>query len=352
MKKCINVGLVGLGRAGNGMHRCELRHRQDQFKFYAVCDVIEERADDFVKEFGSKVYTRIEDLLADPNVELVTIATRSVDHFKHAKMALLAGKDVLIEKPFGITVAQAEELIALGNEPAGPHIYVRHNRRFETGFRLVNEIIASGKLGQVYQVKLARDEYNRRFDWQTLKEYGGGHLFNWGSHIIDHALHFCGGDYLELYSSLRHVTAAGDCEDHAKLVFTGINGVTVDMEVSYGVALPMPEYIIYGSKGTLISEGKSLHLRYLDPSLELQPIEAYHETPGASTSSRNQEKLVFVDEYVDASADWSGAMWDALYAAICEGIPYPVKLEEAIKVIEVIEEVKEGTIFENKPANE
>jgi len=348
MGKPIKIGLVGLGRAGKGMHMSELRSKQDKFKFYAVCDIIEERTKPFVDEFGSRAYKKIEELIADPEVELVTIATRSCDHFKHATMALRAGKDVLLEKPFGITVKQAEELIALGNEPAGPHIYMRHNRRFETGFKLVNEIIDSGKLGQVYQIRLARNEYNRRFDWQTLKEYGGGHLFNWGSHIIDHALQFCGGDYLELYSSLRHVVTAGDCEDHAKLVFTGINGRTVDMEISYGVTLPIPEYIVYGSKGTLISEGSKLHLRYLDPDVEISPIIADIETPGASTSSRNREPLVFKEEYIDASADWTGSMWEALYSAIRDGIPYPVKLEEAIKVIDVIEEVKKGTIFENQ----
>ena len=100
MAEPIRIGLVGLGRAGNGMHRGELRSRQDKFRFYAVCDIIEERTKPFVEEFGSKPYTKIEDLLADPEVELVSIATRSCDHYRHAKMALLAGKDVMLEKPF------------------------------------------------------------------------------------------------------------------------------------------------------------------------------------------------------------------------------------------------------------
>ena len=102
----IRVGLVGLGRAGNGMHRPELRGRQDKFRFAAVCDIIEERTAPFVEEFGAKPYTRIEDLLADPEVELVTIATRSCDHYRHALMALEAGKDVFVEKPFSMHASQ------------------------------------------------------------------------------------------------------------------------------------------------------------------------------------------------------------------------------------------------------
>ncbi|MBE6541210.1 MAG: Gfo/Idh/MocA family oxidoreductase [Ruminococcaceae bacterium] len=350
MTKPIKVGLVGLGRAGSGMHRPELRVRQDKFVFYAVCDIIEERTKPFVEEFGSKPYTRIEDLIADPEVELVTIATRSKDHFRHAKMALLAGKDVMLEKPFCITSEQAKELIKLSSQPAGPHLYIRHNRRFERGFELVSEIIDSGKLGDVYEVRLARTEYNRRFDWQTLKEFGGGHLFNWGSHIVDHALRFCGGDYTKLYSYLSHVITTGDCEDHAKLVFTGINGRCVDLEITYGVTMHVPEYMVYGTKGSLFSEGNTLHLRYLDPKIELEKIEADKGTPGESTSSRNSEPLTFVDEYIELEDLCEGTprIWDALYEAIRENKPFPVTLDQALKVVETIEEAKENTVFAHK----
>lgn len=356
MGKPIRVGLIGLGRAGYGMHRIELGRRPDKFQFVAVCDEIEERTKAFADEFGSRTYTRVEDLIADPEVEMVTVATRSCDHYRHAVMALEAGKDVLIEKPFGIRLEQAQRLIELGSQPAGPHIYMRHNRRFERGFELVNQIIDSGKLGEVYEIRLARNEYNRRYDWQTLLEYAGGHLFNWGSHIIDHALRFCGGDYKDLYTNIKHVVAAGNCEDHAKLVFTGINNRIVDMEISYGVALPTPEYIVYGTRGTMVGGGRNLHLRYLDPDHLPEPIEADRETPpagcdalnpGSARVSRNPEVLVWKEE--DVAIDFNGTerMWDALYDAIRNGVPYPVTLEQAAKVIEVIDKAKAGTVFEN-----
>ena len=346
--KPIQVGLVGLGRAGNGMHRPELRGRQDKFRFAAVCDVIEERTVPFAEEFGAKPYTRIEDLLADPDVELVTIATRSCDHFRHAKMALEAGKNVFIEKPFSMKSAEVRELIALGSQPAGPHLYVRHNRRFEHGFQIAQEIIDSGKLGEVYEIRLTRNGYQRRNDWQTLSEYGGGQLLNWGPHIVDHSLRFCGGDYVKLYSEIRHVAAAGDCEDHIKIVFTGVNGRIVDMEISGGVALPTPEYLIYGSKGSLVSDGGKFRLRYLDPDVELSPVTADPETPGSGKGFGNSEKLVWKEEEIDAGSGGTDRIWDALYETIRFGKAFPVTLDQAAKVIEVIETVKKGTIFENK----
>ena len=346
--KPISVGLVGLGRAGNGMHRSELRGRQDKFRFAAVCDIIEERTAPFVEEFGSKAYTRIEDLLADPEVELVTIATRSCDHFRHAKMALEAGKDVFVEKPFCMHAAQARELIALGSQPAGPHLWVRHNRRFERGFQLAQEIIDSGRLGDVYEIRLARNGYQRRNDWQTISAFGGGQLLNWGPHIIDHSLRFCGGDYVKLYSEIRQTAAAGDCEDHIKIVFTGINGRVVDMEISGGTALPTPEYLIHGSKGSLISEGHAFRLKYLDPDVPLAPVVADPETPGSGRGFGNSEKLVWKEETVEIGGEGTDRIWDALYETIRFGKAFPVTLDQAAKVIDVIETVKKGTIFENK----
>ena len=343
----IRVGLVGLGRAGNGMHRGELRSRQDKFRFAAVCDIIEERTVPFVEEFGAKPYTRYEDMLADPDVELVTIATRSCDHFAHAKAALRAGKDVLVEKPFSMRLCEVEELIRLGSQPAGPHLYVRHNRRFENGFELANEIIASGKLGEVYEIKLTRNGYQRRSDWQTLSEFGGGQLLNWGPHIVDHSLRFCGGDYVDLYSNIKHVAAAGDCEDHIKIVMTGINGRIVDMEISGGAALPTPEYLVYGSKGSMVSDGGKFRLRYLDPAVELLPVIADPETPGAGKGFGNPETLPWIEEDIPIQGDGTARIWDALYDAIRRNIQFPVTLDQAAKVIEVIERVKKGTIFEN-----
>ncbi|MBQ4043091.1 MAG: Gfo/Idh/MocA family oxidoreductase [Clostridia bacterium] len=348
MSEPIRVGLVGLGRAGNGMHKKELGSRQDKFRFYAVCDIIEERTVPFVEEFGSKPYTRYEDMLADPQVELVDIATRSCDHYQHAKMALLAGKDVMLEKPFCMRKSEVEDLIALGSQPAGPHLYVRHNRRFENGFVKAMEIIDSGKLGQVFEIKLSRNSYQRRCDWQTISEFGGGQLLNWGPHIIDHSLRFCGGAYTDMYSAIRHVAAAGDCEDHIKIVFTGVNGRIVDMEISGGAALPTPEYRIYGSRGALVSEKNSFKLRYLDPAVELPPVVADPETPGVGTSFGNKETLPWIEETVDAGNGGTDRVWDALYDSIRFGVKYPIALSEAAAVTEVIEKVKAGTIFENK----
>lgn len=134
MSEPIRLGLVGVGRAGWGMHCPEISNKTDMFKFVAACDIIPERRDKMKESYGCKTYDDIHKLVLDPDVEIVDIATRSCDHYAHARLALEAGKDVLLEKPFSETYAEACELYELADK-LGRKIYARHNRRFEEHFK-------------------------------------------------------------------------------------------------------------------------------------------------------------------------------------------------------------------------
>ena len=346
MSKPIRIGIVGLGRIGMSVHKQAYLDRPDKYTVVAACDLIPERAEKFKDAFGCRTYTNIVDLINDPEVEVVDIATRSCDHYAHAKMALLAGKSVLVEKPFCETYAEAKELVELGSQPAGPKVFVRHNRRFELGFVKVNEIINSGILGDVYEVRLARNSYQRRNDWQTIKEFGGGQLLNWGPHIVDHSLQFCGGAYENMFAQIRRVTAVGDAEDHIKIVFKGVNGRIVDMEISGGVSQKVPEYMVYGTRGSIIGDGKTLNLKYLDPEVELADIKANPETPAEGAAYGNGETLVWKQETIEVNlGEDPGVIWDHFFDAYRNNIPYPISSAQALAVVKVLEDVKIGTEF-------
>lgn len=350
MANPIRVGLVGIGRAGYSMHTGEIANKKDKFKYVAGCDILPERSQMFSEEFGAKAYTDFDEFLKDPDIELVDIATLSCNHFEHAKQALLAGKAVFLEKPFVLNTKEGRELIELARRPGSPALYIRHNRRFEHTFEMVSEIIDSGILGKVFEIKLTRNGFQRRNDWQVLAKYGGGQTNNWGPHIIDHSLRFCGGDYTELYSDLKHVVWLGDTDDHVKIIFKGVNGVTVDMEISGGAALPTPQYIVYGTRGALVSEPEGLKLRYLDPNVPLPYAEVCEEAwpiKGDYVPFSNPEVLTWCEEIRPyKEGDGTDRIWDALYATIREGKSFPITLEQSLQVMEVIEKVKRGTEFE------
>jgi len=345
MSEPIKIGVVGLGRIGMSVHHDCLMARPEKYKVVAACDLIPDRVEKYKQDFGCRGYADIEQLIADPEVEVVDIATRSCDHYTHARMALLAGKGVLVEKPFCATYAQAKELLTLASQPEGPFIFVRHNRRFEEGFIKVNEIIDSGVLGNVFEIKLTRNEYQRRNDWQTIKEYGGGQLLNWGPHIVDHAIQFCGGAYEKMFADIKRVAAVGDAEDHIKLVFKGVNHRIVDMEISGGAALPTPEYVVYGSRGSLIGEGNLLRWRYLDPEVPLKKITADPSTPQGDTFG-NDGQLVWKEEtYQLDCMDRTDVIWDYFYEAFRNSKPYPITGAQALEVVRTIEAAKQGTEF-------
>ncbi len=352
MAKPVRIGLVGLGRAGWGMHLEELKGKEDKCVIVAACDIIPERLERMKERFPEvHTYDRIEDLIRDPDVELVSVATRSCDHYRHVKMALLAGKDVLGEKPMCMTYEQALELKSLSEGDNGcGRLFIRHNRRFEPNFLFAKNLIDSGKLGDVFEIRLARNSYQRRNDWQTISDFGGGQMLNWGPHIVDHSLRLLESPLKNLSSWLRQVAAGGDCEDHLKLVLEGENGRIVDMEISGGCALPLPEYRIYGSRGSCVIEaGGKAHLRYIDPGQVLPPVVSDPGTPvqhfGKSGTFKAADEPRWIEADVEIKQYPLDQIWGCLYDTIREGKPFPITLEEAVEVIRVIDMAKSASAF-------
>ncbi len=349
-KQPVNVGIVGIGRAGWAMQTCELDERKSMFRIVAACDVKKDRRTRMAERYGCNTYRRIEDLVKDPDVELVSIATRSPDHVPHALLALRAGKSVFVEKPIAVTYAEARKLKPAAARAKG-RLFIRYNRRFEAGFQHVREIMASGLLGKVHEIKLRRLSFQRRNDWQTLIKCGGGQLLNWGPHIIDHALQFLESPVAEVWSDLKRIAAVGDAEDHLKILLKGENGRVVDLEISGGAAIGEPEYLVCGSRGALTCNGQEIHLRYIDPRQKLARERAFSGTPamGASFSSvGRQEPIRWLDKTVPVKPKTKctpADIWDHVYASMRDGKKFPITFDEALEVMRVVSRVKRGTAF-------
>jgi scyllo-inositol 2-dehydrogenase (NADP+) len=339
MDNRIRVGIAGLGRAGWNMHRPELAAFADRFQIVAACDTDPARCRKMADALGCATYPGIEKLAQDPQVELVSIATLSTDHAAHALLCLRAGKYVFLEKPIALTYADARALEKESRKRPG-RLFCRYNHRFEPAFQHIREIIASGLLGDVYQIKLHRHSYQRRADWQTLKGCGGGQLNNWGPHIIDHALRLLDAPVQDLWSNLRRVAAVGDAEDHLTIILRGTNGRVATVEISGGVALPEPEYVIFGSRGSLTCTGNDIRMKYLDPARELSNIAAKVESPSMEAGFANEEKLLWKEETIPvhpAAPSEMTMIWAYLHEAIRQGKPFPISTEDAVEVVRITE---------------
>ncbi|WPJ95259.1 Gfo/Idh/MocA family oxidoreductase [Coraliomargarita algicola] len=351
MTDTIKVGIWGLGRAGLNMHAAELGLYPEQFELHSGIDIDPARNQILVEKYGAKAYTNEDAFLNDPEVELISIATRSPDHVAHCERALSAGKYVFLEKPIGLSYTDGLKILALSQQYPGK-LYPRQNRRFEAPFNHIKEIMASGILGDVYEIKLCRHSFQRRSDWQTIVECGGGQLNNWGPHIIDHALQFLDYKVAEIWSDLKKVAALGNAEDHIKIVLKGESGRVIDMEISGGAALPQNEYTLFGTRGALTCQGADIHLKYIDPDQEFQKTEAFAGTPsldgGVSNAYADLEPVKWVEEHIKVAPQKPTqihSIWPALYDSVRNNAKFPVSIEQAVAVLKVTDQVKKNTSF-------
>lgn len=331
----IRVGVIGLGRAGFGMQSQELLKRSDKFRIVAGCDLSPKQRKRFADAVpGAKTYRSASELIADPDVELVTVATRTPTHVALAIEALKAGKLVMNEKPIATTLADARRLMAEGRRHPD-RLFIRHNRRFEAAFNDVQDVIASGILGEVVQIRLCRDNFSRRNDWQTVAAEGGGQLLNWGPHLVDHALQFLGKGAKLVHTELRRIAAVGDAEDHVLLILRNPAGMIVEIEISGGAALKLPVYTVIGTRGALVSDDeKTLKLRYLDPKAKLP---ARRTTLGLMNTFGTPDNLRWIEETRQVRTDLTpDCIWDDLYAHLRLGRPFRVTNEEALAVMSVL----------------
>ena len=344
----IKFGVCGVGRIGR-QHCRYFTQNAENFRLVAVCDIDRARVDAVTADYGGSGYTDFARFLADPEMELAIIATRSLDHARNAAQALAAGKTVLLEKPIAVTSADFRLLQEL-NAAYPDKLYFCHNHRFEPAFENTRTILDSGLLGKIQMVKLCKHHpFMRRNDWQMRLDCGGGQLSVWGPHLIDQGLQLMGAPVRDVWSCLRRVLTPGDADDYVRIMLVGINDVLIELEISNSVALPGPYCTIYGDRGALQygQDQKTLQLRYLDPQFCWPDAAADPETPVLGRPLSADPKLPWIDEMRPAQPDTN--MWEFveieiarhLHAAIRHNIPFPVKNADALEVVRITEIVKE-----------
>ncbi|HAZ63618.1 MAG TPA: hypothetical protein DCZ72_08435 [Armatimonadetes bacterium] len=340
----IGLGIVGLGRAGWGMHRPEIK-KHGGYDLVAGADLRPERLEMLTAaEPQATGYSDYRDLLADDQVQLVAVATRSNTHAQVVIEALEAGKHVVAEKPFATSVAEADEIIEAAAHAPG-HLFVRQNRNWDADYLAIREIIASGRLGRFQFARLCRHGYQRRADWQTLKSFAGGMLNNWGPHIIHHGIGLLDSPVVDVWSDLRNIAAAGDAEDSLKVVIRGTNGAVVDIEISGGFALADPVWHIVGDQGALTCDGRSIHLKWYDRA-SMPQVQADAGDPPVEGGFSNVEQIPWQTETIDIGAPATD-FYTEVFRTLTEDRPFDISLQEARAVVEVTEWARIGTAFDS-----
>lgn len=259
----VGWGIIGCGVIGP-YHASSIKETRTA-KLVACCDVIPERAHKLAADFGPgvKAYTRLEDLLADPDVVAVSVCTPSGMHSEHVIAAAQAGKHILCEKPLDIRLKAIDEAIAAARECNVKLAGVFQRRTYEST-RKVREAVRTGKLGKLvlgdaYQKYFRSHEYYASGAWRATWELdGGGALMNQGVHGIDLLLHLM-GPVKRLSAYARRLVRNIPVEDTAVAILEFENGAVGVIE---GTTSVTPGYDcrieISGDNGTIVLHGEKI----------------------------------------------------------------------------------------------
>lgn len=200
----------------------------------------------------ARIVRRFDEIVADPDIDLVVVNTPNSTHYEFARAALLHGKHVVLEKPITTSVPDAEELIAIANTKniiLAPY----HNRRFESGYKTVRKLIAKGTLGDVHTFRTSIDRWRPQIGkkrWKETPNEGSGLFWDLAPHLVDEALSLFGKLTLR-YAEMRTQRPQSLVDDYFHLILHG-GGVSVDLEASLMARLPAPCYAVYGSRGAYV----------------------------------------------------------------------------------------------------
>lgn len=254
MKEEINVGLIGYGGGGRYFH-APIIASVPGLKLYKVYTTKAENVLHLKESYdGVQVVSRIEDIVEDPDIQLVVVATPNALHFETAKRALENGKNIVVEKPFTPTTEEADILISLAKANY-KLLTIHQNRRWDSDFRTVEKVVKSGVLGDIVSCEAHFDRYNPAFkhNWKEKDTPGSGVLYDLGSHLIDQALCLFGLPE-ELFANLEIQKQGGAAADYFQLILK-YKGLSVTLKAGSLVREAGPRYAVHGTKGSYIKYG-------------------------------------------------------------------------------------------------
>ncbi len=244
-KKAAVIGYGGMG----GWHVDHIL-KSDVVELAGIYDIKEEKQE-LARSRGIRAYSSREELLADPEIEMVTIATPNDVHEEIAVAALEAGKNVLSEKPVTLSLESLERMIA-ASKKAGKIFSVHQNRRFDVDYLAMRQLRDSGEIGEIINIE-SRIHGSRGIpsDWRGIKKYGGGMLYDWGIHLIDQALMVLGFDVDSVRCTFDHITNE-EVDDGFKLFIDMKDGKNAFIEVGTYNFIAMPRFYMRAKSGTAI----------------------------------------------------------------------------------------------------
>ncbi|OIJ17498.1 dehydrogenase [Anaerobacillus alkalilacustris] len=255
----LKIGVIGCGSIAKHRHLMEYA-QNDQVEIVAVCDIVKERVTEFAELYEAKAYTNYEDLLANEDIDAVSVCTPNYLHAPISIAALNAGKHVLCEKPMATSKEDAEEMIQAA-EASGKKLMIAHNQRFVPAHQKARQLIEKGELGKIYSFRTAFGHggpegwsADGADSWFFKKEEAFiGAMGDLGVHKTDLLRFILGEEFVEVGAFVE--TSAkenADVDDTAVCVLKSESGIIGTLAASWSyVSQEDNSTVIYGEKGIM-----------------------------------------------------------------------------------------------------
>ena len=332
----ITVGIIGFGLSGRYLQAPFFLYNPN-FKLKTIVTNNQNPADIYP---SVQKATSLDAVLADADIDLVSICSPSDTHFEYARKSLLAGKHVLVEKPMTATAAQAEELFALA-KTQGKHLFVFQNRRFDSDFMTVQKIVKSEVLGELLNFEIHYNRFKPELNPKKWKENvtpGSGIIYDLGAHIIDQAIALFGVPkkvYGQTFTQ-RENSSIDDAFD-IKLDYGKLK---VTLRSSLMVREDSPRYIINGTKASFVKYGIDVQEEHLkagknpiDKNFGIEPMTQDGTLYFEKDDVPAQKKIPTMP------GNWA-LLFENIYEAIANNAALIINPEDVIEQIKIIETVK------------
>lgn len=332
--KTVRTGIAGYGNGGR-LFNATIINSVEGFRITKIMTSNENKIASAKEDFPeAEVVSDFNDLISDQNIDLVVITTPNHLHRDMAKMALEAGKHVVVEKPFTATVEEANELIDLASKK-NLILSVNHNRRWDSDFLTVKKVVEGKKLGDIVDYEAHFDRFRNIVanGWKEEKENAGsGILYDLGSHLIDQALTLFGLPE-EIYADLRKQRDNAAVPDNFEILLYYPN-MKATLKASALVKAKGPTYSLHGKKGSFLKYGIDSQEEMLKSGLKPNGNWGWgHE----SQEIWGKLEVLEESEIIESEVGDYRKFYQNIFEAITNNAEPEVKPEQARDVIKVIE---------------
>jgi len=295
----INMAIIGFGRMGR-IH-ADIINRIKDLNLVAVSKKNPQEAEEIKNKYNVEVYFNNDELLNRKDIDYAVIAATNEVHEEITVKAFEKGKNVIVEKPMGTNYESTLRMIKAAEEYK-KNLFVYQSQRWDRDFLFVKDTIQSGKLGRILVIEekvmffgsnwAGWGIHGMDFPWRIKAEFGGGTLYDWGPHLVDHILLIMGKDPVGVYGILQSGLWSTEVDDHFFAVMRFDEDTICQIEVNHNCRIPLPRWYVIGTKGTLKVKGDlsnvwdEAEINYINDKgeKEIQNIK-FADYPGAGLSS-------------------------------------------------------------------